>query len=264
MKRSHAIVGLCAPAVFIAAAPTFAQYEPGFLWSRTADWVDGTTANDTTNNPGPDLNGNPVWSYEATRGGGFDSADPWYAQPADRLVWDDDWWGIGTGAWALGDDLNPPVFHNRLTHNLSENVAGTIPLVRWMNPAGDGVEVALNGGLTVKWSGTGFIGSETDVDVVIALADASEGSIVPLLSETLSKPTAGDSAGDSVLLPVQFDSLFLDAGDSLVISHRGHEVFAEAGRWIPMLDGLDITVVPAPGSLALISLAGLVSVRRRR
>ena len=116
-----------------------------------------------------------------------------------------------------------------------------IPIVRWLNPAGDSAEVDLAGSLTIKWSGDGGVGSPVDVDVVIAMNDASLGRWNVLFSATVSKPIPQPTIGDEIVLPVSIEGIALDEGDSIVISHRAVSDSGSAGRWIVLLDDLTIS-----------------------
>ncbi|MCK4659135.1 MAG: hypothetical protein KAV82_06395, partial [Phycisphaerae bacterium] len=191
----------------------------GKVWDRSEDWVPGTTHGSTAGNPANDSYGNPVWSYEWAQGGALGSGTPWYAQPPTLLVWDDDWFEHGVGCWARADNACPPI-SGGLTQCLSSSAWNYVPLVRWANPMGDGFQLDIEGVLTVMWSGQNGVGSPCDVDVVIAHADVSAGTTIPLYAVTASKPTPGDSVGDTVDLPVQLDDVVVDAGDSIVFTFR--------------------------------------------
>lgn len=125
------------------------SYGPGFSWRRFTDWtVQPVSDQGTTHgNAAPDALGNAVWGYEWTHGGGgLFTANPWYTQPRQKLVWDANWYTTGVPGWALADDAgngvsqdyNPFVDQNQITLNISPNppIASPdqIPLVRWINP----------------------------------------------------------------------------------------------------------------------------------
>lgn len=264
--RMHVAAALGAPALVLWAAPaTHAQYLPGHSWHRSSDWVPGGNQGSSLNNPSPDGQGNPSWRYEWATGGPLGSESPWYTQPGNLMTWDAAWWSTGFGVWSGGgDDINPPIFHHRLTHNLLDTTYARVPVVQWVNPTGDGAAVDIAGSLRVVWTGPGFLGSPVDVDVVLALHDASEGTTSPLFSTTLSKPIGSDTVGDQIILPISLNSVAFDADDSILVSMRGHDSFAPYGRWIDMYDDLTITLVPAPGAAALLGLAALTMGRRRR
>ncbi|MCH7793277.1 MAG: metallophosphoesterase [Planctomycetes bacterium] len=244
MNRIQSTIGALATLAAVACASTAAgQYQIGFEWNRHSQWTPGAQAGSTANNPGPDPVGVPVWRYEWVSGGPIGSANPWYQHLGPLLVWDPDWFGIGEGAWAMADDTNPPVFQNRLTHNIEVSSWDRVPMVRWLNPLGDCAAVDLGGTLRVAWSGQGGLGSPVDVDVVIAMANASSGVYEVLLAQRVSKPTPVVSAGESVTIPVDIRDIAMDAGDSIVVSCRAIADSGASGRWIVLFDDLSFTNV---------------------
>lgn len=260
--RAGLLAGL---AVASFAGIASAQYAAGDQWLRGADFVQGTVQGSSEGNPGPGFDGTPVWRYElATGGGGLGSPTPWYAQPTQVMTWDSNWWGIGEGAWSAGDDSNPPVFRDRMTHNVIGSHYDKVPVVRWENPGGDGMQVSLEGEYSVLWSGNMFIGDSVDVELVIARQSGSAFDV--LFSTMVSKPTAGLSIGDRVDVPVDLSLVQLDEGESLIFSGRATDRLTGLGRWVVISDriGIEVVPVPAPGAMALLGLAGLAATRRRR
>ncbi len=229
-------------------------------WHRSSDWIPGTTHGSTAGNPSS-VGGQPAWQYEWVNGGPLGSINAWYAQPGTKMTWDSAWFATGAGAWAKGDNVNPVVQNTKVTHNMTPAYFGDIPVVRWLNPLGNGNLVDITGSLEIKWAGTTNLTSVPNVDVALAKYDASTNLTTLLYSTTALKPTPG-GAPETVTVPVSLQAMF-DAGDSLVISHRAH-ASASAG-WIATTDDITITqVIPAPGAMALLGLGGLVAARRRR
>ncbi len=214
------------------------------LSHRMSDWKPGGAQGTTLGNPSPDLQGRLVWSYEWVTGGALYSPNPWYAQASQRLTWDEDWFGSGQGAWSRADDTNPPIFYNRLTHNIAASTWSDIPMVRWLNPAGDETAINLAGTVTVRWSGEGGVGSPVDVDIVVAKYIASPETWNVLASIRVSKPIPQPSVGDEIVLPLSREGIVLDRGDSIVISHRAVSDSGSTGRWIVLTDDLTFTGPP--------------------
>ena len=244
---------------FTAAAS--AQYGNGFSWHRLTDFVPGSVHGATDNNPGPDSQGNPTWEYRWTTGDAAGSNDPWYANPGTLMPWDSQWFNGERAAWSRADNTNPPIFDDRIVHNISSGDYDFVPVVNWLNPVGDATLVQLSGSIIVMWSGVGGVGSPVDVDVVIAHNDVSEGTSSLVLFDRVSKPNPGDTIGDILIVDVDVAGILLDEGDYLTISHRA--VNDLPNRWIPMFDDVRITLVPAPGALGILGL-GLVAVFRRK
>jgi len=263
--RTHA--ALAALAVAAAGAAASAQYTVGDQWLRAADFVQGSSHGSTAGNPGPGFDGTPVWHYELASGGGaLGSSNPWYRQPTTPMTWDSDWYGAGEGAWSADDDVNPPVFRNRMTHNIIGSHFDRVPMVRWENPGGDNMQVGVSGQYNVLWSGNLLVGDAVDVELVVARERVLTGDVDVLFSTRVSKPTPGFSVGDNVDVPVDLSMIHLDDGDSLIFSGRAMDRKSGLGRWVVISDqlGIEVVRVPAPGALALLGLAGLSAARRRR
>ncbi|MCW5757543.1 MAG: PEP-CTERM sorting domain-containing protein [Phycisphaeraceae bacterium] len=268
MKTPNMILALTAGVALSASQAALAQYNSGDAWHRASDWAPGVLHGSTFGNPGPGFDGVGVWRYEyATGGGGLGADNPWYQQSTTLLSWDNNWWGNGFGAWTAGDDRNPPIRQDRMTHNLVGTHYETTPLVRWLLPTGAGdLALSLTGSFDVLWTGHEFRGTDIDVELVVARQTAG-GEFDVLFTDRLSKPTPGVSVGDRRSSMVDISSVIMSEGDSLVISGRGvSSVGWTEGRWLSISDDLTMTVVPipAPASLALLGLGGLAAMRRRR
>lgn len=253
----------------LAAAPVLAGLagtaQADTTWRRAADWVPGASQGSTVNNPSLDGSGKPVWQYEYTTGGSLGSSSPWYKNPGTLMKWDGDFYGSEIGVWSRSDDKNPPISRLRLVHNVAESVFQYMPTVRWMNPVGDGAELAIDGTLRVVWDGQGGMGFDNDTDVVIAKYDASTGETDAIYATTVSKPHAGPSITDFIDLPVHLTGISLDEGDNILVSLRSADA-VYPGAWNGLRDDLTFSVasIPAPGAATLLGLAGLAAARRRR
>ncbi len=233
------------------------------VWHRSTDWVPGTIQGSTQNNPSP-VNGTAAWQYETVQGGGLGSQNPWYAQPGQLMTWDPAWYNTGWGVWSAGNNLNPPILPGRLIHNVDPSVYASVPLVRWLNPMGNGSVIDITGTLTVGWNGVNGVGRPVNVDVVIGRRNASNNTVTVLFSDTVFKPNPFPSVGDSVFLPVSLQHVTVNQGDSIVISERGQNAVGPLGAWINLYDDVTISTVPTPGALGLLGMSGLIATRRKR
>lgn len=248
-----------AASAIIAVAGAVPCFGAGYTWNRFDNWAaDGS-------NPAV-VNGTPIWKYEAivaAPNSGLGTANPWYTQPTTSMIWDSSWFGGASGAFALGNDVNPPIFRNRLTHNVHVDEFNKVPLVRWMRPSNvTDPTVSIQGSLTLTWTGLNAKAQANIVDLVVGRTSALGVSSV-LFSRTASKPTNNDTA-ESITFAVDLKSVSLNPGESIFITHRAQSSYTPNGSWINLVDNLNITAVPAPGSLALVALAGLGAARRRR
>lgn len=264
--------GVCAPIVAIltgltAASAVQAQsYDPGFTWNRSQDWVPGPVAGLPTGNPAPDSLGNPVYSYEWTTGDQLGSEFEWFENPGVPLVWDDQWFSSGQGAWTRADDTNPPIFRNRMTHNLIGDNYNFVPALRWNNPVPGGTLLNITGRLTVLWSGNNFVGAPVDVDVVISIIDPTPDMPKEILfARTVSKPNPGLTVGDIVQLDVDLTNIEVEDLSIITVSLRGRDMLAGEGRWVVLFDQeLNMSIVPAPGVLIFACGVPLLAMGRRR
>lgn len=249
------------------------QYYSGFTWQRVSDWTvePDSYAGTTEGNPSPDSQGNPVWSYEWTEGGGgLGSADPWYMQPAQQLVWEPDWYDTGVPGWDRADaaangvsqDYSPFIDQNQMSLNLTQDPPisspDESPLVQWIDPVQQAFEMNIAGTLQVGWQGeTG--GYPVDVDLVIAQESAG-GTFNVLFADTVSKPT-DDTTKEFLNVPVNVCAL-ISPGDSLIFSLEADG--ESSGNWITLDDGLTLTIVPEPSTLVILGMGCIALVRINR
>ncbi|MEO1007377.1 MAG: hypothetical protein AAFX79_02300 [Planctomycetota bacterium] len=248
------------------AGSALAQYDIGDSWHRQTDWAPGTLPGTTAGNPSPGFDGIPVWSHEAVAGGGgLDADTPWYAQPSTQLSWDTNWWTTGQSGWTNGEDVNPPIFQDRMVHHAANQGFNDVPLVRWLVPGTEDIAVDIDGTLSVLWTGEDFIGTDRDVELVVA-RDNGDGTIDVLFSDRVNKPNPLDTVGDTMDSNVDLNTVLLDSDDSIIISGRAVDSTGRRGHWMAISDDLTIEVVPipAPASIALLGLGGLAALRRTR
>lgn len=260
MRMRTPCVALCA---VMALAASFAEARPDYI--RSANFSAGTVQGSSQGNPNQ-VGGQDIWQYEVVQGGALNSLNPWYQNSgtAQLMTWDSAWYATGWGVWSNGNDLNPPILGSRLIHNVHAAVYSDIPVVRFFNPLGNGASLSINGTFQVAWSGVDGLGRPNDVDVVIAKFNANLNQTTLLYSTTVSKPLPFPSVGDSVNLPISLNGISLDAGESIIVTHRGRTPLSPLGAWINLYDNVTFSVVPAPGSAALLGLSGLAIFRRRR
>lgn len=244
--------GLSSPALASGTNPS--------SWLRARDW------NLSGLNP-IQVGGQPVWMHEfiaAEGAGGLGTANPWYTRPRGPMGYDADWYGSGTPAYSRANDVNPPIFRRFLTHNVESTVHDFVPAVRWMKPSNvSETNFTITGDMLVTWDGPNGVGQSNDVDVVIAKQDGALGTLSVLFSTTVSKPDPRPSVGDVRLIPINL-SLQINEGDSILVTHRGRTSFTPEGNWINLADNLTIALIPAPGAMGLLAVAGIAMGRRRR
>jgi hypothetical protein len=247
--------------VMVLAAASATQAD--VVFQRSTNWVPGVTAGGTTNNPG-NVGGQATWRYEVAHGGAtLGSVNPWFEESTSLMRWDPAWYATGWGVWAKGDNLNPPVLAGRMIHNVHPTTWEDTPIVRWMNPMSN-TSASIAGTLTVNWNGVNGLGRPVNVDVVIAKQNTLTNATTILYSTTVSKPNPFPSVGDSVLLPISIPSIAMGAFDTIIITHRGQNSVGPLGAWVNLYDSIGVTVVPAPGSAALLAMGGVLAARRRR
>jgi hypothetical protein len=262
--KSRGPCGVTVRSAVILLSISAAAQAQNFVWQRAADWVPGSTAGGTINNPGPGAGSASIWQYEFTQGGPLGSTNPWYSQGTTMMVWDPGWWNTGWGVWSKGDNVNPPVMSGRLVHNVHASTFADVPIVRWNNPFGTVNDLGISGSLLVNWNGMNGAGHPVDVDVIIAKQNAQRTATTLLFSTTVAKPNPFVSVGDSVSIPLNLSNISLLNGESIIISHRGRSSLQPSGGWINLYDNVTFTAIPAPGSLGLLGIAGLALARRRR
>lgn len=243
--RQNGIILVAAGAICAGAAA--ADYAPGFVWDRSADWTNGKLEGYAwqNGNPDDDKNARAAWSYELVQtGGGLGDPKPWYAEPKSLLVWDADWFGGGYPVWAAGNNSNPNIAKTTIVHFIEGNYLGHAPLVRWINPTGATATVHITGNLKVSWSGQGNLGTPVQADVAIVQV-SPKGQHTVLFSGTYDDPSPGDNNIGTKTVQVDLPGVVVPDGGSILIGVRGRS--AVNGRWFAMDDNLKVTLDAVEG-----------------
>jgi serine/threonine-protein kinase len=192
-------------------APHGPIYDPGFIWTRAADWRPGLRAGATSGNPAIDGKGRPAWRYEYVEGGGgLHGSDPWYARPAALLRWSDRF-GRRAALWTRGPDLGPGADRSGLVHRLDPAHVEGAPVVRWTNPTGRPVTLDLVGALGVSWEDGARGAVELAVVRYVGAAHRHD-----LVTGQTVQPGSGPTS-----VRVRRLGLRLEPDDSILISMRG-------------------------------------------
>ncbi|MFO1460689.1 MAG: LamG-like jellyroll fold domain-containing protein [Verrucomicrobiota bacterium] len=218
-------------------------------WNRERDYRPGTVNLSTVGNPGLDQFGFPSWRLEYLQGGGFGDPAPWYRQNGGLLLWDSDWYG-GGGYWAMQDNLGAIVWGQGLSHNLTGGSwFESIPAVSWISPVSGNVDVL--GELELLWSSGGNSAETYPVDIALVVRRRSDGEFIPILTNTVVKPTPSLNTQESVRLPVGITNLSLTVGDEVRVTLRGRAPFAPMS--LNLNDRLEF-VLSAPKRSAVVTL----------
>jgi hypothetical protein len=288
--NNYICVGLssCLAACALVWAGTSAAqtYSPGAIWHRSSDWVQGTVPGSTLGNAAVDGYGSPVWRYGSVTGGSQTSADPWFENTSDLMVWDDEWWGSAVGGvWARGYNgpgaenigTNPPISRYGMFHDLSAKTLSYqyTSVIDWVNPVGNGAIVNFGGSFKFLWEGHFSSDSPAaPIEAVIARYDSSEDHYDVLWSGQSQNPTAGSalSPDSKTSLAASMAGVRFDQGDWLRFSFRSTAGESQTPLWIAAEDAFLlrlVTVVPEPSESILLGagsvlLVAVLAGRRRR
>ena len=248
----------------VAGSARAATYDNGFIWDRSVDWVAGTVNGSTAGNPGVDSEGTAVWQYEIVQGDGLVGANPWYNGVPTLMSTDTAWFGA-QAAWSAGDDVLPVITEKALYHLSNDRFNGAhgvwedMPMVRWLNPTAETINLAVVGNLTVGWRSVGS--ASLPIDVVIARSNLTSGTTTPLYSTTVDNP----GVNGELVLPISIAAQMAPE-DSLIITHRASGLLD--GTYIALFDDVQLikmaTITPEPGTLAVLALGGGVALARRK
>lgn len=253
-KRTMVSCLLIAAALSLCSHAMGEPYPVGYVWKRenqtpsTSILVPGK--NYLRGNPWWDTRNSFVWSYEFVQSNGMDGLEegpkaplPWYRNLPELLVWDDSFQG-GAGDWVVDDDTPATIGAERLGHFWASGDGEAwrnVPVVRWRNPAGNGMRISITGELVVEWVGEPEATPEF-ADVVLVRA-GSNGGFAQLIAERIERPPSG-----GVTIPVDIPQITMEAGFSLLISVKGR-VDAPSDQpvaGVTLRDDLTITLIRAP------------------
>jgi hypothetical protein len=276
------LLGLLPAALMGAHGGSLASdYDVGFQWKRSIDYVEGTVPGSSDGNPMRDQMGNEVWTLGWTSGGDLGSGDAWVFNPLTPSVWDDAWLG---GRWsrchqcAGGVNGNPPISQYGMTHDFSvqQGADGFMPVVEWANPTGSAAVLDLKGKLNLSWAGRVdddlYVSPDIATEVVIAAISAS-GRERLLFSQLVQNPMPGSydqDAPPSVAVPVSLSGVTVRSGEVLRFSLRGQSGPVAPSGWVNLGDavrivyqGAAVSPIPEPATAWLLCL-GLVPLAARR
>lgn len=265
MKFNRSLV-FALPLLTLSATVTAVPYDDGFVWNKYADYTTGSTTTDQA--------GNEAWSYEYFNGWG--NWDNTLALP----------YNSSNGRWANKYGNISKWDQNRHFHSSSNEKYPYSPLVRWINPTNEVIDVSVGGALELLWLGKDWdatnkkwsdytISGVMDIDVVLGFYDASAGNSSILIDERVLYPASGEVTCKiptaptlrdcpNAMLSTAFD-LTLDVGDSLFWTSTQATPYADGNtknRWLTLNDRqLTITLnkpstaIPEPPTLALMGIA---------
>ncbi len=225
-----------------------------FQWKRSADWTTPppSAAGTSHGNPDDDQLGVPVWHFLYSFGGRVDSGNPWYLEAATPMVWDPSWYG-SSGAWAVGNDLNPPIGQSGLTDNRVDS-AGRIPVVHWEAPIDLPEPLHVSGTISVGWSGGGDQAlNRAPMEVVIA--HTRGGVDLARYSSTFFRLNCSSWSclPWTWVAPIQFSFSGVQKGDRIVVSGRcltAAEGYPQHG-WTTLGDDLNFSYSCSPVEIDL-------------
>jgi len=186
-------------------------------WNRLGDFVEGSTEGSYLGNPAVGPLGFPVWQHDIQAyAGSLDSANPWYQNTGTKAVWNSSWRNGGSAVWA-GPLGGYPLLYRTSIEASTRQTASGMPAVRWICPFDD-YSIDVLGNIGVYWRGHN-VGAGTEVDVAMALLDASDGSITDLFVQTITKPTE-DTSNEEIFPSLDLRDISIDQGDTLILTLR--------------------------------------------
>ncbi|MCE5276880.1 MAG: PEP-CTERM sorting domain-containing protein [Planctomycetaceae bacterium] len=241
-----------ATATLVLAAGTAANaaYSYGYVWDRSADFALAPITN-----PDNDSQGNAVWRCAYSTGGSFtyQSGAKWYQQTGTALIWDSSWFG-GGAVWARANDKTPVAWGSAMVYASQSGVSASYaPLVQWINPAGNGTVVEINGTLTRSTT----VGT-SNYDFAAVWYDASANTYTAVAPGSVASTLYSTTS----IFTFNAVTLTLDAGDFIQFGIKPHA--PAGGDYITMEDNITITYIPEPATVVLLSAGTVAMLRRRR
>lgn len=241
---------LCCLIVFalsVHASSAFAVfYSGGYQWDWYLDWTvrPASDFGTTNGNPGPDGQGNPVYSFEYIRGltasNWLGSSSPWYTHTTGQMVWDDSWYGQPAGHWVYANNTLP----NATRHGTTFTSSGA-SVRRWINPTGESIYVDYEMGPGVSGCNSAYIRFCTAPDMMALAICLDHGSgpagIDLLYSTTFSTPPGYTSDQVVYFGAISLYDILVQPGESIFITTVGY-----AGPYIDTVFAPTITLVSGP------------------
>ena len=219
------------------------RYEIGDTWNYSEAIAQAQDNRNLRRNPAPDAKGHAVWQFIHTDGGlatyqDRDRTSPqcWWRQHGSLLTWDDQWHeqpAVKSGGWTRDDNETPYVTVNSgqlgqrqiLVRNRRFGA-----LIRWMNPAGNGVTVQIDGDFTKS---ADHADANVNFDFVLAIHDASE-------DEWRYVTCRSHRSSATTVATIENHRVRLDARDQIVWGVRAHRDFSGYYKFI---DNIRLTLV---------------------
>ncbi len=266
-KRALNVILIIITLGFAYSTQAGAAYTPTYEWDRNTEYTNIT-------NPGPDLEGNNVWSYEW-----FTGMDYLHTNPMTQITN----WNIPQEKqrWEHGP-LNISGWDQNTNYDSDWNTGFETTLIRWTNPVDNTATIDIDGSMTLYWGGDdnwsapGNNASPVDVQFVLGYYDVSKSQATLLIDQFIDSST-DSSYGDSFdaneacnpfstcpkyIMPLDY-SVSMDQGDSIFWTAITLDQVT-TNRWTTLNDNnMSITMVPEPISSALFLVGGVILGFRR-
>ena len=154
--------------IVTTSSTAFADYTPGYIWNRQANWFGGMGDGSATGNPNLDGNGNPTWLYVSRGGTGLSGANPWWKSSSSGVMGS---FSQGNNRWIAG---NAYCLHDVFFHEFGN--PNSAPAVEWLNPTRRPVLLRITGLVSFGYE----LGSNQPIEYAIGRYDTrtNDGSLL--------------------------------------------------------------------------------------